>query len=109
MNEESFELAHDLLVQEMEKVVLTPEEVEKRIHILSYRNPPQIEVIKMLAGNNPDRATVCAKIISKCIDNVDNLKLRELIANKKVEEAAEVLISVVQDHEDWKNLLREAA
>ena len=92
------------------EVDVSQDEIERRIHNLAYRNPPQKEVISRIVDhNNSEQTYLCAKIMSDSMNDLNNAELRRLIANKEVEKATEILISIVQGDERWKLFMKKAA
>jgi len=55
--------------------------------------------------NDPDRALTDGKIISEYIDDIRNVEVREMIRERKFEEAADLLIPKIKKEEE----LRQAA
>ena len=58
---------------------------------------------KMGIENDVDRVLTDGKIISDYIDNIKNVKVRELILEKKFDEAADLVIEEIQEKENLPN------
>lgn len=92
--------------EELEKQPESEEAEEKKIscliHSLEYRNPFQTEVLNLLIADNiitkKDRDEIVAfgKIISDFIDNPENIEIRNLIIEKRFNEAAEKMVAEIQ-------------
>lgn len=74
---------------------------------MNLRLPFQIFVFeKMGIGNDTDRVLADGKIISDFIDNTANTEVRELIREKKFDEAA---IIVIEEIKKGEGLVKRAA
>ncbi|MGB8816161.1 MAG: hypothetical protein WCC74_02970 [Minisyncoccia bacterium] len=75
------------------------------IHSLEYRNPLQILVFKMLGvENDVEQIMKYSKMIRNFIDDPKNHEVRSLILQKKIEEAAKIVIAEIHKEEGHMTL-----
>ena len=82
------------------------EEISRTVDLPEYKNPFEMKVFKilitkkMLSRNSPEETEKYGKIISDFIKNPEHADIRDLIIQKRIEDAAEIMVAELEKEKE---------